>query len=205
MTDLTIHQRQAVLVCLALMLLAGACAQATPTPAPPTPSPTLAPSPTASPIPTAAATATPTRPAPTAVPPTSTPVAPPATAVPTQTPSALRYPAPQLLAPDEAAPFTANASVEFKWSSVATLAANEYYHVDIQCSRADGTIHYWGLESTEPSYLLLERASEVIRPPATGNDSWPCRWRVGTLAKPDGKVVGPYSDYRTIRMEPKSP
>lgn len=186
---------------LATLVACEATQAPTPTPVPPPPPP-----PTATPVPPTKApappTATPVPPTPTPVPPTPTPVPPTATPAPAK--PAIRYPAPQLLAPEDGAPRGTNTAIDFRWSSVGTLDASEYYHIDIQCARHDGSTLFWGIDTTGTSYLMKEQETEVIRPPNPGESPWTCRWRVGVMQKPDGKLVSEYSPQRAIQVGPKS-
>jgi hypothetical protein len=196
-----------------------------------TPAPTERPEATPTPTERAATGPTPTRTSPAATPtgPTATqesatmtpepaetgaattPALPTATNTP-QT-SAVKYPPPVLLDPPDNRPVSWKSTVLLKWSSVGELAADEFYHLQLEIRpRWAGDYAYGDYVYTKENQFLLEGAFLAPFHPPAGSSASVINWWVRVVrqtgqseaGKPIGIDISPYSEERTLIIEPKT-
>lgn len=187
-----------------------------PTPAPPTATPVP---PTATPLPptptrapTATATATPVPPTATPAPPT--PTIAPAIAAPTATPAppkaSFKYAAPLLLDPPQGQEIYNQRGIVpiLRWSPVAELAPNEYYHVTFRVERENAGVVGWiGLDTASTELIVSEGDAERMRTPPQLSEVY---WWVVVLSQKgdawehgkDGVAISPDSEPRLFKMKP---
>jgi len=126
-----------------------------------------------------------------------------------------KYEAPKLLSPDDKAPFGPGYQPQFRWTSVGTLAKDEYYHITFRVMGQDGKIVKWsGHNTQDTSWLPNEVQAETLMPPAGETASYYVSWWVavyqrvsgdpaGNLDQWDGMQISPDSEWRNIEMAPK--
>ena len=141
---------------------------------------------------------------------TAAPGSPPAAA--SRVPAELKYPGPALLDPPDDQPVSWKSTVLLKWSSVGSLASDEYYHLHLE-RRPDavGQDWYGDYVYTKDTQFLAEGAFLApFHPPheyGGGTVYWWVRVvrKTGedTDGKPLGVDIGEFSEERTLILEPK--
>jgi hypothetical protein len=142
-----------------------------------------------------------------------------ATAVPGSTairpssgPGELKYPGPALLEPPDAQPVSWKSTVLLKWSSVGTLAEDEYYHLHLE-RRPEGVGQDWYgdyVYTKNTQYLAEGAFLDPFHPPeeyGQGTVYWWVRVVRKTgeddSGKPVGMDIGEYSGERTLILDAK--
>jgi hypothetical protein len=149
---------------------------------------------------------------------TTAPAAGPATPTraprPTDTPPSLgiKYPPPVLLDPPNNRPVSWGSTVLLQWSSVGELADDEYYHVHMERRpRTAGEPWYGDYVYTKDTEYRAEGAFLAPFHPSAEHGHGVVYWWVRVVhktgqdqaGKPIGIDISPYSEERTLIVEPK--
>jgi hypothetical protein len=183
--------------------------QAPATVATPAPSPTSPPratpvSPTSGPQATEAG--------PTAAAPSPTPAAPTSTDAPSSSNTVIKYPPPSLLEPPDNRPVSWQNSVLLKWTPVGELAEDEYYHVHLERRPRTAQEPWYGdYVYTRDTEFWAEGAFLAPFHPPQEHGHGVVYWWVRVVrqtgedqnGKPIGIDISPYSEERTLILDPK--
>jgi hypothetical protein len=143
---------------------------------------------------------------------TASPTAKPPAPTRTTSPSALKYPAPELEEPPDTYHVSWRSTVLLEWTSVADLDADEYYHVHIERPPTSEAVGWWGdYVYTKDTELLVEQAFLVPFHLAEEHGAAAGYWWVRVVrktgeddsGKPVGVDVSPPSERRILIFEPR--